>query len=168
MTLAILAIFFIALLVIVLKLTKQGKVPEEPVQELLEPTSEKPVAKALLTDREQAMFNRLSEALPSLIVLTQVSFGAILHANLQGTRNTFSRKIADFAICSKAFEVLAVIELDDATHRSKKAEDENRDQMLRSAGYEVLRYPNVPDREQVQKDFVALLTKRRNMTAAAS
>lgn len=148
------AIALIALMALTTKLKKNNAA---------EGSDEKPSAKSPLSEREQAMFNRLADSLPSLIVLAQVSFGALLKAKQRKVRNTFDRKIADFVICSKAFEVLAVIELDDASHRNKKEKDESRDEVLANAGYHVLRYANVPDKEQLQKDFAALLTKRRNM-----
>jgi len=114
---------------------------------------EPPRRRQLLTEREQAMHNRLTQALPDLVVLAQVSFSALLTARAYATRNTFDRKTADFVVCDKAFEVLAVIELDDASHKAKAAKDDARDAMLTEAGYRVLRYPNIPDIERVRSDF---------------
>lgn len=98
------------------------------------------------------MFNRLHGALPELHVLGQVSFGALLTARSQATRNTFDRKIADFVLCDQAHQVVAVIELDDASHRTKAKADQARDAMLTDAGYRVLRYANVPDIDRVRTD----------------
>lgn len=117
--------------------------------------TEKPTKKKLfLTEREQAMHNRLKQSLPDLVVLAQVSFGALLTARSQAARNTFDRKIADFVVCDKALQVLAVIELDDSTHKTKRAKDADRDSMLMGAGYRVLRYPNIPDIDKVRADFM--------------
>lgn len=110
----------------------------------------------LLTDREQAMFNRLHVALPEYRVLAQVSFGALLWTKNQFDRTYFNKKIADFVVCDKSFRVLAVVELDDATHKNKVEEDVKRDAMLQMAGYKTLRYPNVPDIDQVIEDFARL------------
>jgi very-short-patch-repair endonuclease len=57
-------------------------------------------------------------------------------------------------VCDKAFQVLAVIELDDASHKGKTDKDAARDAMLVSAGYRVLRYPNIPDLDRVRSDFL--------------
>lgn len=114
---------------------------------------ERPKRKRLMTEREQAMHNRLTQALPDLVVLAQVSFGALLTARAYAVRNTFDRKVADFVVCDKAFQVLAVIELDDASHKSKAEKDGARDALLTSAGYRVLRYPNIPDIDRVRADF---------------
>src|SRR5262249_27946649 len=99
------------------------------------------------------MYFRLVEALPDHVVLAQVAFSALLTARSTGVRNTFDRKVADFVICSKAFEILGVVELDDATHREKRDGDAKRDALLQEAGYKVVRYANVPDAAEVARDF---------------
>lgn len=117
---------------------------------------EKPRAKKLLTEREQAMYSRLIECFPDRVILTQVSLGALLTAKATATRNTFDRKIADFVLCTRAFEVLAVIELDDHSHRGKGAKDSARDTMLTEAGYKALRFKNVPDGDELRAALHAL------------
>jgi len=117
------------------------------------PGSEKPKMKRLLTEREQAMYHRLVQSLPEYIVFTQVAHGALLTARLRGTKNRFDRKIADFVVCNKALEVLAVVELDDASHKGKGAKDAARDTMLADAGYRTVRYANIPDSAKIQADF---------------
>lgn len=116
-------------------------------------TTERPRRRQLLTERERAMHHRLVHALPDFVILAQVSFGALLTARAQAARNTFDRKTADFVVCDKAFQVLAVIELDDASHKDKAAKDSARDTLLTDAGYRVLRYSNVPDLDRVRLDF---------------
>lgn len=96
--------------------------------------------KKLLTDREQPMYFRLRQAFPDDVVLSQVAFSALLTAKDQPTRSTFNRKVADFVVATKAFEVLAVIELDDSSHRGREVQDSKRDQLLERAGYRVLRF----------------------------
>lgn len=98
-----------------------------------------------LTNREQAMYFRLAQTFPDHVVLAQVAFSAILTTKDRPTRATFDRKVCDFVLCSKAFDVLAVIELDDASHKGRHAEDAKRDAMLAKAGYRVIRFPQVPD-----------------------
>ncbi|MFH0131799.1 DUF2726 domain-containing protein [Variovorax sp. VaC1] len=116
---------------------------------------DKPKARAPLTAREQAMYNRLVQTLPDLVVLPQVSFGALLTARTRAARSTFSRKIADFVVCDRAFKVVAVIELGDKSKNrtGKSQRDAERDALLIEAGYRVLRYPRVPDVGRVEADF---------------
>lgn len=114
------------------------------------------VKKRLTTPNEQAMYWRLVEAFPhpEYIVLVQVSFGALLKAREGASRYSFSQKIADFVVTDKSFTVLAVVELDDSSHRGKEGRDAQRDAMLIEAGYKVLRYPRIPDASKLRSDLV--------------
>jgi very-short-patch-repair endonuclease len=87
------------------------------------------------------------------VVLPQVSFGALLTARTRAARSSFSRKIADFVVCDRAFKVVAVIELGDKSRKGKSQEDSERDVLLMDAGYRVLRYQRVPDIDRVEADF---------------
>ena len=107
--------------------------------------------KKLLTDREQPMYFRLKQAFPDDVVLCQVAFAALLTAKDQATRSTFNRKFADFVVATTAFDVLAVIELDDASHRGREEQDGKRDALLERAGYRVLRFKHIPDVDAVQR-----------------
>lgn len=119
-------------------------------------STEAPTKRAPLTEREQSMFFRLTESFPDHVVLAQVAFSALLDAKSQSARNTFDRKVADFVLFTKGFEAIAAIELDDASHRSKKARDAERDEMLKKAGYAVLRFKNVPDSADLKLAVAAL------------
>lgn len=114
-------------------------------------SKEKPKKKAPLTEREQGMYWRLREVISDRthVVLAQVSFSALLSSRQQATRNTFNRKTADFVVFTKAFEVVAVIELDDASHRGREKEDAERESLLTRAGYRVIRFKNIPDRGEL-------------------
>lgn len=116
-----------------------------------------PVAKAKnpLTINEQPMYFRLTEAFPSHIVLAQVSFSALLQSSNLGVRNQYNRKMADFVLCTKAFEVLAIIELDDSSHKGREHKDAMRDKLLTDAGYLVKRYPTVPNVETLKSQLAA-------------
>lgn len=112
---------------------------------------------APLTKNEQPMYFRLVEAFPEHLVLAQVAFSALLDTRDRATRNRFDRKVADFVVCSKAFEVLAVVELDDSSHKGREKEDADRDTLLTNAGYRVFRYKRAPDVLTLLKDFMPLM-----------
>ena len=114
---------------------------------------DKPKARPPLTAREQAMYNRLVQTLPDLVVLPQVSFGALLTARTRAARSSFSRKIADFVVCDRSFKVVAVVALGDKNSKGKSQRDLDRDALLVEAGYRVLRYPRVPAVGRVEADF---------------
>lgn len=111
-------------------------------------------AKRPLTQREQTMFLRLSSTFPDCVVLSQVAFSALITSRQPATRNGFNRKMADFVLCSKAFDVLAVIELDDSSHKNREREDADRDEWLTKAGYRVVRYPQIPEEAKLLADFM--------------
>lgn len=108
------------------------------------------------TAREQAMFWRITEVFPhpDYLVMKEMSFGALLEAQGGASRNSFSQKRADFVLLNRDFKVLAVIEIDDHSHKGKEAADQQRDNMLISAGYKVLRYPNIPSRDKLARDML--------------
>jgi len=114
--------------------------------------------KPLLSANEKEFFVRLSQALPDCHILTQVALGALLQPGIKNNnkkyyriRATFSQKIADFVICGKEMEVLAVVELDDKTHRADR--DAKRDAMLTQAGYKIIRWDSKskPTAEQIRE-----------------
>lgn len=112
--------------------------------------------KSILTKNEQPMFFRLNESLPECIVLAQVSFSALITSKGYAERARFNRKMADFVVCNKAFEVIAVVELDDSSHKGNEEKDEARDGLLKQAGVAVLRYKTVPNIDTVKADFAAI------------
>ena len=114
-------------------------------------------ARRPLTPFEEKMFFALTKALPECTVLAQVSLQALLDTDSFSDRNRFNRKYADFVICSKLLTPIAVIELDDASHNRKAAQDADRDAMLQNAGYQTLRYRKIPTTEQIQADIESAL-----------
>lgn len=103
-----------------------------------------------LSINEQPMYFRITEAFPEHVVLAQVSFSALLQSPHQAVRNGYNRKMADFVLCTKSFDVLAVIELDDSSHRGREGKDATRDKLLTDAGYSVKRYKTVPNIETLR------------------
>jgi very-short-patch-repair endonuclease len=128
-------------------------------------TTETPRAKRPLTEREQAMYFRLVQAMPDHVVMPQVAFSALLDAKSIGARNTFDRKTADFVVCGKGFEVTAVIELDDSSHKGRSKVDAAREGLLTKAGYRVVRFNNVPNVEDARRAITKATTTRAEKTA---
>lgn len=118
--------------------------------------------KQILTNREQQMFFILSSALPECVVLAQVAFSALVTADSWQSRNRFNRKVADFVLCSKNMNVVAVIELDDRSHMGREHHDRERDAMLKQAGYTTIRYASIPTTEVIRRDIESQLTTMQN------
>lgn len=138
----IIGIVIIALLGIIAGKNKKPRQQHTPIH-----------AKAILTRREQQFFAVLQQAMPRAYIFPQVSFSAILTTKGFYTRSQFNRKIADFVLCDHNLNILAIIELDDSSHKGREQQDAARDAMLNEAGYPVFRYAQIPVAGQLQKDL---------------
>ncbi len=124
--------------------------------------------KPILTPNEQEFFGRLHRALPDYLVFPQVSLDALLsvspncsRATQVALRNTYSQKHPDFVVCKpETLEVVAIVELDDRTHRIEQ--DSKRDAMLQAAGYRVERFQSKakPSEAQIALRFSSPLGLR--------
>jgi hypothetical protein len=112
-----------------------------------------------LTPHEQKMYFELTSALPECIVLAQVAFSALITTESQATRNRFDRKVSDFVLCSRQLNVIAIIELDDWSHKGREQQDADRDAMLKNAGYTTIRYARIPTAEKIRCDIEELLIR---------
>lgn len=108
----------------------------------------------LMTEHEKTMFGELHQAVPECYIFVQVALGAILQTKSRHARKRFNRLIADFVITDNNFNILAVIELDDKSHDNKQEQDAKRDAMLHEAGYKVLRYRYMPDKQKLRNDIL--------------
>lgn len=136
-----------------------GKLEEKLIEENVEPESfavaiQGKIRKSrILTMNEQPIFRKLRETLePEYTVLSQVSFSAILWTYSRAVRNRFNRKIVDFVVCDQAFNVIAVIELDDSSHNGQEKRDAERDLLFQEAGIKVIRYRNTPESWRIKQD----------------
>ena len=101
-------------------------------------------AKKPLSQPEQILYFRLVQALPEHIILAQVQLSRLLGvkkgSNYQAWSNRINRMSADFVVCNKDSSIVAVIELDDATHQreDRQAADAKKDKALGSADVRIL------------------------------
>lgn len=114
-----------------------------------------------LTEYEEKMFFRLRETFPQHIVLAQVAFSALLDTKQRSTRGTFSQKVTDFVLCDRGLNVVAVIELDDSSHKNREEQDAKREELLTAAGYRVIRYGRIPEAAKLLEDFSPALNRKR-------
>lgn len=145
---AIIGIFLIAIMVLaILSVLKKGEIKNRNAKR--NPIKGKPI----ITMNEQPTFMKLKEALPEHIILAQVAFSAFMTAQGYATRNLFNRKVADFVVLDKAFNIVAIIELDDSSHKGKEKLDAERDALIHEAGFKVIRYKRTPELVQIHRDF---------------
>jgi hypothetical protein len=110
-------------------------------------------AKKPLSVPEQVLYFRLVKAFPEHVVLAQVGLSRIIGVkkgnNFQAWNNRINRMTADFVLCAKDSSIVAVLELDDASHgsESRKETDAKKDRALSAAGLRMLRFEakSLPD-----------------------
>jgi very-short-patch-repair endonuclease len=123
-------------------------------------------AKKPLSAPEQVLYFRLVKALPDHIVLAQVQLSRMLGVkrgnNYQSWLNRISQMSADFVICGKDATVLAVIELDDASHRSgrRMKADAKKGRALSAAGIKLVRWEahELPDDATIRSSLLPNLS----------
>jgi very-short-patch-repair endonuclease len=126
-------------------------------------------AKKPLSQPEQVLYFRLVQALPEHIILAQVQLSRLLGVkkgnNHQAWLNRINRMSADFVVCNKDSSIVAVIELDDATHskEDRQAADAKKDKALSSAGIRVVRWQAkaIPDIAAIQSTIMPNIAAKR-------
>jgi hypothetical protein len=104
------------------------------------------IAKKVLSPPEQVLYFRLLHALPDHIVLAQVQLSRVLGVrkgnNYQTWLNRINQLSADFVVCAKDATVLAVVELDDASHQSERRReaDARKTRAVEAAGLKLVRW----------------------------
>jgi hypothetical protein len=101
--------------------------------------------KNFMTGNEVEFYRRIMSSVPELVVVPQVSMGAVFETSLSrdnpeywNSRGLFDKKIIDFLICSQDMKPLCIIELDDKTHTFSK--DAKRDTIGSSSGLTTIRF----------------------------
>ena len=103
-------------------------------------------SKKLLSSPEQVLYHRLVKALPEYEIFAQVQLSRMLGikkgAPYRSWLNRIDRLSADFVICRKDSSVIAVVELDDASHDrpARRVTDAKKDRALGAAGIRVIRW----------------------------
>jgi hypothetical protein len=118
-------------------------------------------AKKPLSQPEQVLYHRLVKALPECVVLAQVQLSRLLDVKKGvspvGWKNRISQKSVDFVVCLKDSTVVAVVELDDATHNRpvRQTADATKNKALESAGLTIVRWnvKSLPDEAEIRTRF---------------
>lgn len=115
----------------------------------------------VMTANEREFYQRLLSAFPDCQIWPQVPILALVRPEAkEGTRafwvafRRISNTRVDWVI-ARDMNVLAIIELDDRSHDARR--DAQRDQVLKSCGYRVLRFNSSrrPDPRQIQEAVFA-------------
>jgi hypothetical protein len=125
----------------------------------------------LVNNSEKRFFQILCEAMPDCHVFPQVSFNALVthvpwitHLHWERfVRRSFNSKYVDFVLCRKSdFGVVAVVEFDGSGHVNH--DDERRDELLKSVGYQIQRFTDYDTLDSVKSRFNGLEVSGPNLT----
>ncbi len=101
-------------------------------------------ARPPMTDNELEFFGRLVQAVPEFFIFPQVAMSAILQAADTDRKKAYgdflriAQQRVDYLVCKADGSVVAVVELDDKSHKAVK--DKVRDERLQQAGIRTLRF----------------------------
>ena len=101
-------------------------------------------SRKLMTENEAEFFGRLVVALPDYYIFPQVALSALIEAAATDKKRAYGDHLriahqrADYVVCDRSCQVIAVVELDDKTHSRKK--DAVRDARLLQAGIRTVRF----------------------------
>lgn len=123
----------------------------------------------IMTPTEVIFFDRLQQAVPELLIFSQVQLSRIIMANDDEDTdqnfwfNRICRMSVDYVLVhDDKRTVLVAIELDDWTHntRRRQQQDEKKDKALTSAGIPILRFHGeaMPDVVNLRRQIVAVLS----------
>jgi hypothetical protein len=120
-----------------------------------------PVAeKKLLTERERSLYQSLLTLYPDHKLFIQVALSQLVdvdrdHHDREIIRNRYKQLVADFVLCRTDLSVVAVIELDDASHQraDRQYADARKNKALADAGIRLVRIPagQLPSMEKLRK-----------------
>lgn len=117
--------------------------------------------KELLTAPEQVLLHRLISALPGKLIFAQVAMRALVDVKSPDRKTYWSKtgeiqgKYVDFVVCEPSGAVIAVIELDDASHQreDRQKADRIKNKAFTEAGVRLIRIQGgkLPDAVTLQK-----------------
>jgi hypothetical protein len=117
-------------------------------------------AKNLLTERERSLYQRLLSLYPEHKIFVQVALSQLIdvpesHPERISVRNRFSQLVADFVLCRSDLSVIAIIELDDPSHKraDRQYADARKNKALADAGLRLIRIPagTLPSEDDLRK-----------------
>jgi very-short-patch-repair endonuclease len=126
--------------------------------------------KTLLTETEQILFWRITEACPRYVIQAQVGLSRLIDVQYRTTNRKFwfykiAQKSVDFVICRKDTSVVVAIELDDASHDSdeRRKADADKTKALETAGIKLIRWhvKEMPDVLTIRRQLAEIMVEQR-------
>jgi hypothetical protein len=110
--------------------------------------------RALFSPQQQLTYTRLKTLLPEQHILAQVSFDVLLTTKYPRTRYKYRNMVANFVLLDQECHIIATIGLNETQAIRRLKNSDYEDQLLKMAGYKVLRYQHVPELSELKRDFL--------------
>lgn len=118
------------------------------------PTDSALKQRAIFSPQQQLTYTRLKSLLPEQHILAQVSFDALLTTKYARTRHKYRNMVADFVLLDQEHHIIAMIALNEVHGLKRLKNAYYEDDLLKMAGYKVLRYQHVPELAELKRDFL--------------
>ena len=109
--------------------------------------------RAIFSANEQLIFTRLKKILPKHTILVHVSFDSLLTTKFHHTRSKYRNMRADFVVLGQQNDVVAIVAVEDYIATKKHKNTMYQDEILKLAGYRVLRFYSLPTFQQLKDEF---------------
>lgn len=109
--------------------------------------------RAIFSANEQLVFTRLKKILPKHTILGHVSFDSLLTTKFHHTRSKYRNMRADFVVLGPQNDVVAIVAVEDYIATKKHKNTMYQDEILKLAGYRVLRFYSLPTFQQLKDEF---------------
>ena len=110
--------------------------------------------RAIFSPQQQLTYTRLKMLLPEQHILAQVSFDALLTTKYPRTRYKYRNMVADFVLLDRDYHIVAMVTLNESHALKRLRNADYQDDLLKMAGYKVLRYQHVPELAELKRDFL--------------
>lgn len=119
------------------------------------------IERRLQTKSEEQLYQRLKKALPEHQIFVQVQASRVIDVkkgnDYQKWFNRINRMSLDYVVCDATLKTVAVIELDDPSHKEKSRQeaDAKKDKAMQSAGIRMIRWTKTPSIEEIRAQLTA-------------
>ncbi len=146
---------------------RQAQLPLDAPTRFIDTPTRKPYR--LLDEAEQALYHRLQEAMPNMLVFAQVGVAqlALIRGRHEARRlQRLAGRGIDFVVCNPDFAIVAAIELSwpGADEAARAAADDKR-QALHSLGIPLIQFePNaLPDADAISREIADAIVRRNRL-----
>lgn len=111
--------------------------------------------RSLLYSQQQHMYQLLQCLFPQQRILMHVHYGALITTKYAHTKAKYLAMSADFVVLDESQQVVVVIAFDETLRHKRQNLALYQDNLLKLAGYWLIRYEHLPSLLQLSQDLLA-------------